>query len=256
MQSEHLVNSVRLPFSLILGVLAATGNLSAQAEKAPPARVEATRPELEAIAAHPPKGMSRADLASIQSRLANGDFAVGDRVLITVQGDTAYSDTFIVRTGRVLVLPSLPTLSLEGVLRSEADSVISEFLRRYIRDPQITVTPLIRVGVLGGVVRPGYYDVPAQSLLSEVIMGAGGVGATSRVDRTVVIRGNNTVLDSKAVNTAITNGSSLDLLNLQSGDNISVGIERANGALTKAQLVLAILAIPVMILTLTSLSSN
>jgi len=142
------------------------------------------------------------------------------------------------------------------VLRSEADSVISEFLRRYIRDPQITVTPLIRVGVLGGVVRPGYYDVPAQSLLSEVIMGAGGVGATSRVDRTVVIRGNNTVLDSKAVNTAITNGSSLDLLNLQSGDNINVGIERANGALTKAQLVLAILAIPVMILTLTSLSSN
>ena len=34
----------------------------------------------------------------------------------------------------------------------------------------------MRIGVLGGVIRPGYYDVPAQMLLSDVVMNAGGLG--------------------------------------------------------------------------------
>jgi len=235
--------------------MAPVGPASAQAVPAPPSRIEATRAELEALAAHPPKGMSAADRASVQSRLANGDFAPGDKVNLLVQGETAYTGTFIVVSGRMLVLPSLPPLSLEGVLRSEADSVVSEFLAKYIRNPQVTVTPLVRLGVLGGVAHPGYYDVSSQSLLSEVIMGAGGVGANSRMDRTVVYRGNDEVLNSEAVNTAIANGNTLDVLNLQSGDNIQVGIERASGALTKVQLITGILAIPIMIFTITALAN-
>lgn len=220
----------------------------------PAARVEATRAELETIAAHPPKGMSAADLAAVQARLANGDFAVGDRIAIQVQGEAGLTNTFTVSGTRALLFPSLPPLSLAGVLRSESDSVIREFVARYVRDPQVTVQPLVRLGVLGGVVKPGYYDLPAQSLLSEVVMGAGGVAATGRMDKTVVYRGNNELLNSKAVNVAITNGSTLDLLNLQSGDNIQVGTDKAGGALTKVQLITGLLAIPIMIFTISALA--
>ena len=222
---------------------------------APPPRVEATRAELEAIAAHPPKGMSSADRAAVQSRLANGDFAVGDKILIQVLGDTTYSDTFTVRTGNALALPSLPPLSLQGVLRSESDSVIVEFLSKYLRNPEVRVTPLMRIGVLGGVMQPGYYDVPAQMLLSDVVMNAGGLGPTGDMKRTKINRGNAEVMDSKAVSLAITNGETLDLMNLQSGDNINIGVSNPQNTLNKVQIITALLAIPLMIVTISSLSN-
>lgn len=253
MASSRGVYALRLALGLVL----ATGTLNAQVDKqkAPPARIEATRAELEAIAAHPPKGMSASDLESVKQRLATGDFAVGDRVLIQVTGDSVYSDTFTVRTGRVLTLPSVPPLSLDGVLRSESDSVIAKFLGRYIRNPQVEVTPLMRVGVLGGVARPGYYDVPAESLLSEVVMLAGGMGMYGNMKKSAVYRGNEVVLDSKATNVAITNGSTLDLLNLQSGDNLNVGVSNPGQTLSKVQIITAVLAIPIMILTISALSN-
>lgn len=249
-----------LRVGMIAGATAslAIGPLQAQREApVPPPRVEATRVELEAVAAHPPKGMTKQDLAAVQNRLAHGDFAVGDQILIQVQGDTTYSDTFTVRSGRALVLPSMPPLSMEGVLRSEADSVIVGFLGKYLRNPQVTVTPLIRVGVLGGVTRPGYYDVAAQSLLSDVVMNAaGGLSPQGDMRKTTVNRGNEEVLDSKAVSQAVSTGSTLDLLNLQSGDNINVGVANPNNTLTKVQIITGILAIPIMIFTITAIAGD
>jgi len=240
---------------LAAGLTGGASELHAQkVAPAPPARVEASRAELEAIAAHPPKGMSSSDLQAVQLRLASGDFNVGSRILIEVQGDTVYSDTFTVRTGRVLALPSLPPLSLEGVLRSESDSVIAEFLARYIRNPQVSITPLMRVGILGGVVSPGYYDVPAQILFSDAVMSAGGLGAFGDMKRTKVNRGNEEVLDSKAVSVAISNGATLDLLNLQSGDNINVGVQNPGATLSKVQIITALLAIPLMIVSISAIA--
>jgi hypothetical protein len=180
---------------------------------------------------------------------------VGDKLLIEVLGDTTYSDTFAVRSGRIIVLPGLPPLSLAGVLRSESDSVVHEFLGRYVRNPQVDVTPLIRFGVLGGVARPGYYDVPAESLLSDVVMGAGGLGNFGDMKKTVVFRGNAEVLDKKATNVAVTNGSTLDILNLQSGDNIQVGVTNPGATLNKVQIITAILAIPLLLVSISAIAN-
>jgi len=242
--------------ALLIGLLGTTSELAAQQGATPPPRLEATRAELEAIAAHPPKGMSSTDLAMVQARLANGDFAVGDKITIQVQGETTLSNTFTVSGSRALLLPALPPLSLAGVLRSESDSVITEFIGRYVRDPQVTVQPLIRLGVLGGVARPGYYDVPAQTLLSDVVMTAGGIGPLGDMKRTTVNRGNAELLDPKAANNAIANGKTLDLLNLQSGDNVNIGVQNPNATLTKIQIVGAILAIPLMIVTISTITHN
>ncbi len=240
----------------LLTLLSAASAVAQQpAGTTPPARVEATRAELEALVAHPPKGMKPADLQAAQRRLANGDFNVGDRVLIEVTGDTVYSDTFTVRTGRVLSLPSLPPLSLEGVLRSESDSVIAGFLTKYLRNPEVRVTPLMRIGILGGVVRPGYYDVPAQTILSDAVMIGGGLSPFGSMKKTTVFRGNEEVLNSKGVGLAISTGATLDLLNLQSGDNINIGVSNPEASLNKVQIITAILAIPLMIVTITSIAN-
>ncbi len=256
MPSSRAAQGLRVIAILGTGLVAMAADLRAQkVTPAPPARVEASRSELEEITAHPPKGMSSADLQAVQQRLASGDFNVGSRVLIEVQGDTTYSDTFTVRTGNVLALPSLPLLSLQGVLRSESDSVITEFLSKYLRGPQVRVTPLMRIGVLGGVARPGYYDVPADMLLGDVVMGAGGLGAFGDMKRTKINRGNVEVMDSKAVSVAITNGATLDLMNLQSGDNINVGVQNPSATLSKVQIITALLAIPLMIVSISAISN-
>ena len=246
MRSSPLRCSTTLTPVVLLVLLAGTRPLHAQQAGVPTARVEATRPELEAIAAHPPKGMSAADLAAVQSRLANGDFAVGDKLQIQVVGETDLSNTFTVAANRQLLLPGLPPLSLAGVLRSESDSVVSEFIGRFVRDAQVTVEPLLRLGVMGGVAKPGYYDFPSTSLISEVVMGAGGLGGNGKMSKTQVFRGNAEVLDPKAVNVAVSNGTTLDVLNLQSGDNIQVG-EKGSGLASTAGVITAVLAIPLMI---------
>ncbi len=255
MASSRAGLSLKTTALIVVGLLAVTDLAWAQKDTEPPARVEATRAELEAIAAHPPKGMSEADRNAVAMRLANGDFQVGDKLLIEVLGDTTYSDTFAVRAGRVVVLPSLPPLSLVGVLRSESDSVFREFLGTYVRDPQIRVTPLIRLGVLGGVARPGYYDVPAQSLLSDVVMGAGGLGNFGDMKKTTIFRGKDEVLDPKAVNIAMTQGNTLDILNLQSGDNVNVGVTNPQATLNKVQIITAILAIPLLIVSISAIGN-
>jgi protein involved in polysaccharide export with SLBB domain len=253
MPSKHAAGGLRAALFLVLGILCSAAELQAQ-QATPSARVEATRAELEAIAAHPPKGMSAADLAAVQSRLANGDFAVGDKIAIQVQNEPTLTSTFTVSGDRTLLLPSLPPLPLAGVLRSESDSVITAYIARYIRDPQVAVQPLLRLGVLGGVGKPGYYEVPSTSLVSEVVMLAGGMGANGTMEKTQVYRGNQMVLESKAVSVAVTNGATLDLLNLQSGDNIQVG---EKGAFKNTLgLVVAVLAVPLMIVSISSLKHN
>jgi protein involved in polysaccharide export with SLBB domain len=253
MPSKHLLVDLRPTLFLVLGILCSAAELQAQ-QATPSARVEATRAELEAIAAHPPKGMLAADVAAVQSRLANGDFAVGDKIAIQVQNEPTLSNTFTVSGDRSLLLPSLPPLPLAGVLRSESDSVITAYIARFIRDPQVTVQPLLRLGVLGGVGKPGYYEVPSTSLVSEVVMAAGGMGENGTMEKAQVYRGKTMVLDSKSVTAAITKGSTLDLLNLQSGDNLQVG--ETGSFKTTLGIVTAVLAIPLMIVTISSLKHN
>lgn len=240
---------------LAIGLGAPVQEAEAQAVNTGSARVEATRAELEAVAAHPPKGMSAGDLRAVQNRLAKGDFGPGDRITIGVQGEADLSNTFMVGAGTVLTLPGLPPLPLSGVLRSESDSVITEFIGRFIRDPQVTVQPLLRLGVLGGVGAPGYYEFPSTTLLSEVVMAAGGMSPTGKMSKSQVYRNNDEILNPKAVNEAISSGMTLDLLNIQSGDNFHVG-EKQPGFMSTIGIVTAVLAIPLMIVTITSLKSN
>ncbi|HKV76471.1 MAG TPA: hypothetical protein VJN95_18270, partial [Gemmatimonadales bacterium] len=57
----------------------------------------ATRADLEALWAKlSPEQRTYAEAVALRNRLDQGDFQVGDRVVIHVRGDTALSDTFTV----------------------------------------------------------------------------------------------------------------------------------------------------------------
>ncbi len=165
---------------------------------------------------------ARLEAATIRTRLADGDFHVGDRVYLRVEGEPTLTDTFTVGPTRVLALPIVGDVSLSGVLRSELESHLQQTLGRYIKDPVVHARSLIRIAVLGEVTRPGFYTVPAQTLISDALMLAGGPTRDAKLEKLRIDRGARRVWEGQPLQRALADGKTLDQLSLQAGDRIEV----------------------------------
>ena len=76
-------------------------------------------------------------LADLRTRLAEGDFRVGDRFFSTVTMDTSRSDTLSIRDGLLVSVANLPDVSLKGVLRSELDTVLTAHVLRFFKNVRV-----------------------------------------------------------------------------------------------------------------------
>jgi protein involved in polysaccharide export with SLBB domain len=193
-----------------------------------------TRAGLEALLAHQEqvaaspgasrgaRDAARREAEEIRRRLEEGDFQVGDRILLSVDGHEELTETFTVTAGRVLVLPSIGEIGLAGVLRSELQSTLTEQVGRYIRNPSVQARSMIRISVLGEVAQPGYYVVSTESLVTDALMLAGGPGPRARLPAMRIQRGSERVWAGDELQAAITEGRTLDQLALRAGDQIMV----------------------------------
>jgi protein involved in polysaccharide export with SLBB domain len=165
----------------------------------------------------------RADAAAIQQRLTNGDFIPGDRILVSVLGDSVLSDTFTVRGDRVLPLPNIPPVSLQGVLDSELEPHLTKELGRYLKSVSVTATPLVRISLLG-FPQGNFFTVPVDQAITDVIAAAGGWGPPSAVahEKAVVRRAGEIFLDAKATAEAIRLGKTVGDMALRDGDELFV----------------------------------
>jgi hypothetical protein len=212
----------------LIGVAAGTQLAAGQSpsSSAPIAEME-TRPALEAKlkAAEAQHRASEAFL--LRSRLDKGDYQDGDRIVMHLLGVTqllgaSNNDTIIVRAGRMLPLPQMADFPLTGVLRSELTDKLTHHLAQYLRDSSVRVTPLIRLAVLGQVRNPNYYYTSADVLLSDMVMKAGGPSPTADVNKIVIRRGGEVIWNAQDTRTALSDGLSLDRLNLRAGDELYV----------------------------------
>ncbi len=183
----------------------------------------ASRSDLQALAAG-----NGPQAESARERLANGDFQVGDRIAMVVQGEASLSDTLTVRANQIVHLANMPDISLHGVLRSELQDYLKQQLGQYLRNPDVRAVSLVRVDVLGPVLRPGFYTAPADELVSDVVMQAGGLSPQADINKTVVRRGEVLVQPATRVQEALARGETLDQLDVRAGDAIVVG-ERPPG---------------------------
>jgi hypothetical protein len=158
----------------------------------------------------------------LRNRLEHGDFQDGDRIIVQLLGSIPYNDTITVRAGKMLPLPRMDDLPLEGVLRSELNDRLSHHLAKYLRDSTARATPMLRVAVLGQVRGPGYYYTPADVLLSDVLMQAGGPASDADLGNMTIRRAGETIWDAQDTRTAVSDGLSLDRLHLRAGDEIYV----------------------------------
>jgi hypothetical protein len=218
-----------LIFSLALLTLAIRPavSLSAQVPEAQdPRRAYATRTELEASLAEAEKVISSTgysarlreakarEAETLRHRLRDGDFQVGDQIVISVVGEQQFTDTFTVGTGRTLTLPGMQAISLQGVLRHESET--------FLKDPEVRIVPMIRLSVLGQIGKPGFYQFPADMVIADAIMQAGGPAGGVNPSESTIRRSGTEIVAQEDFAAALEQGQTLDQLSLRAGDELVV----------------------------------
>lgn len=168
------------------------------------------------------RDQARAEALQVRQRLEEGDIRVGDRVVLVVEGHQQLSDTFNVVMGRRVILPELGEVPLTGVLRSELQQHMDGHVNRYIRNAVVHARALVRVEIAGAVGRPGYYLVPSDVPVSDVLMLAGGPVQQARLDRLSIQRAGQLVWAGERMQEAVVSGKTLDQLSIRAGDSIVV----------------------------------
>lgn len=211
------------------------GVLSAQTPQGPDSRrayasrveLEATLAEAEKVVASPGysarlrQGKGR-EAETLRQRLRDGDFQVGDKIMISVVGETQFTDSFVVAPGRMLTLPGTQPVPLQGILRHEAEAYLTEQLKRVLRNPEVKIVPMIRLSVLGQVGRPGFYQFPADMVIADAIMQAGGPTGGANPSESTVKRSGTEIVSEEEFALALERGQTLDQLNLRAGDEMVV----------------------------------
>jgi protein involved in polysaccharide export with SLBB domain len=178
----------------------------------------------------------------------DNDLQVGDRIVLKVDGEPLLTDTFTVVRGPVLVLPIVGSVSLAGVRRDSVEKVLSDAVARYYRLPTVHARVLVRVAVLGEVARPGFYSVPTDVLVPDVVMAAGGPTPTAQVNQIRVTRLGADLMSRDSIQSAIAQGRTLSQIDVRSEDQFLV--PRAADSERVIRLVSLWLTIPLAIVTL------
>jgi len=161
----------------------------------------------------------QADL--IRERLSMGDFQPGNQIVLSFEaGGSVQSDTLTVESGPLIDVPTLGPILLHGVLRSELETHLATEIGRFIQAPRIQARALIRVSVAGDVGRPGFYALPTDLRLSDVVTLAGGATGGADPGRIRVERGQDVLWTVEELLVPVADGRTLDDLGLQPGDRV------------------------------------
>jgi protein involved in polysaccharide export with SLBB domain len=225
---------------IALAVIVPAGAGSAQTSATwDPAQLQVTRAELTTLLekfetaagsdAYSRELRQRARLEAdlVRNRLTEGDFQVGDQISLHVEDEEGLSNIFVVSPGRVLKLPVIGDVPLEGVLRSELNEHIAGHLGRFIRSPVVRTQSLIRISVTGNVSKPGFYVVPTDRIMTDALMAAGGPAGNADLKNLLIERGDRKIWQGELLQQAITEGRTLDQMSLRAGDRIVVPAQQA-----------------------------
>jgi hypothetical protein len=230
-------------FALLFGVAIGVPSSFAQTPAGQPAP-EATRAQLMVRARVADSLGHREEAFLLRTRLRDGDFEVGDRIHVKYEGPGLNKEEdLVVQAGRIVRLGEpLGDLNVSGVLRFEIQNLIAGRVDRLYKNEVVHVTPLIRLAISGAVRTPGSYHVPPDTPLSDVIMRNGTQEPGADPHNIVIRRGTQVLWAAGDIESALSNGLTVEGLNLEPGDEIVIGTRTANRWWLVAQYALGISA--------------
>lgn len=144
----------------------------------------------------------------------------GDVINIVFFGREELSGEFPIDEAGAIQYPLAGKVAVAGLTGDEAAAVLRERMTTFFNNPEIAVAPLIRVNVLGAVMRPGLYPLNPTFNIFDAIGSAGGPSREADFERILLVRGGDYfVIDTRQT---LQLGRSLAQIGIQSGDVIVV----------------------------------
>ena len=153
---------------------------------------------------------------------------------LTTTTGSANAFGYVVEEDGAIRFPQLGKLPVAGKSRTQLITLLTDSLRRYVRDPVVTVQFLnFKVTVLGEVNRQGALTTPEGKMtLIEAIGQAGDLTFYGRRDNVLVIRERNGQREFGRVNLLSKRAFSSPYFNLQQNDVVYVELTAAKVAAT------------------------
>ncbi len=161
-------------------------------------------------------GISRAQNLSGSSQR----FVAGDGLGITVFPDTSHflNGLYPIDLEGYVFLPLVGRFQVTSMSVHQFTEFLQSTYAQYLRFPEIQVTPLIRVSLLGGFNRPGLYYIDPNRSLWDLVYMAGGFSHEAGL-RKMHWERDKTVLERELVS-QYQAGASLRMMGVKSGDQI------------------------------------
>ncbi len=106
----------------------------------------------------------------------------GDELNVIVYGEKDLTQAVTVLPSGTISYPLIGEVHVGGLTPTQAAGLLGTDLKHYVRQPQVSVVVTkegpLEVLVLGNVLKPGKYELPSRSRLTDAIASAGGLGIT------------------------------------------------------------------------------
>lgn len=142
----------------------------------------------------------------------------GDRVAVKVFREAGLSDDVMVNSRGDIVLAKVGTVHAASVTIGALEDTLRARYGAFLRNPDVSITVLRRIVVIGEVRRPDIYFVDLSSTLRDVIARAGGITEIGNPKRVSIIREGATI-PAPHWQDDISRAA-----DLQSGDQVYVGM--------------------------------
>jgi polysaccharide biosynthesis/export protein len=117
---------------------------------------------------------------------------IGDQLQIAVWHERDLSLTVVVRPDGIITMPLLNDINVVGQTPKELGTSITEKLKPFINEPQVTVSVVSiqsrKAYVIGQVTRQGSYPLNDKKTVLELITEAGGLGPFAKANSIYVLR--------------------------------------------------------------------
>lgn len=145
----------------------------------------------------------------------------------TERGAVQISGDYKIDSKGSIMLPLIGPFKVIGYNRFTLADKIREIYQPYFTEPYISITPLIRVVIMGPFYKPGSYWINAENSLWSLIDMAGGPTGNIDFNSIKVIRNDKVVIENLLA--SFEKGHSLDDIGVKSGDQIIAASQKRFG---------------------------
>ncbi len=174
----------------------------------------------------------------------------GDAISVDARPDsTAFlNGVYVIDDNGKIRLPLKGEVDLTKISEAELQKELLDFYKNYLMFQNLTIEPRIRIGLVGGFIRPGLYYVNPHSSFWEVLALAGGPTERKLLEKSYLRRGEHRIRFN--IYEELKKAPNIMAMGLQSGDIIEIQSPTERSLLERA----ATIVIPI-VTSMTSLLS-